>query len=440
MNLRFHDVSSKQHKVAPHRKSHARLLRSLSVCGVMVMMLGVLAACGGSSTGSTTTSDGKTVITVLDHWPTEPSNTEINTLFSQYEKLHPNITIKRDPVPVGSLNSKIDQEAASHTLPSLISIDNPDMASFAATGILAPLDDYLKSSGISTSDFYAGSLSTMTYNNKTYGYSVGNNDLALYYNKKMFTDAGLKPPTTWSELSSSAKKLTKGDVYGLAMAAPATEEGSWQFEPFFWSNGGDITHVNNTNGVAALQYVSNLVKDGSLSKSSLNWGQADVLTQFQEGHAAMMVNGPWNISLLKGKGIDYGVVSIPASAVGGKSVSPLGGEDWVIPVGDPAKQKAAWDLLNWLEQPTQILAFDEINGYVPPLKSEGVTMLQSHPELAVFTNELNTAHARTAEVGAKYPTISQALWTAEQSALTGSQSPQAALDAAQTKIDATLKK
>ncbi|HTK11541.1 MAG TPA: sugar ABC transporter substrate-binding protein [Ktedonobacteraceae bacterium] len=432
----LHGMLARSGEARSKHTASNNLLRGLSMFCALFVVWGIVAACGSSS--SATTSNGKTVITVLDHWPTEPSNTEVNKLFKQYEQLHPNITIERNAVPVGNLVAKADQEAASHTLPSILMLDNPDMASFASTGVLSPLNSFMQGK-YNTSDFYGGSLSTMTYNGKIYGFSVGNNDLALYYNKKLFTAAGLTPPATWADLQADAKKLTSGNTYGLALSAAATEEGTWQFLPFFWSNKGDLKHVNNAQGVQALQLITNMMKEGSISKSALNWGQPDVLTQFEEGHAAMMVNGPWDLSVLDGlKTIDYGVVPVPVPQAGDKAISPLGGEDWTIPVADPAKEQAAWNLLDWLEQPAQITQFDQINGYTPPLKSEGAAMVKADPELQVFATELNSAEARTAEVGASYPTISQAMWTAEQSALTGSQSPQAALSTAQQKVDTTL--
>ena len=58
--------------------------------------------------------------------------------------------------------------------------------------------------------------------------------------------------------------------------------------------------------------------------------------------------------------------------------------------------------------------------------------------LQVFANEFDTARARTAQLGAKYPEVLQIIWTAEQAALTGSQTPQAALAQAQQEITTIL--
>lgn len=126
---------------------------------------------------------------------------------------------------------------------------------------------------------------------------------------------------------------------------------------------------------------------------------------------------------------------MPVPQAGANPVSPLGGEIWTIPQTDSAHEQAAWNFLSWLEQPQQIQNYDQVQGYLPPLKADSSALLQGNPDLQVFINELNTARARTAQVGAKYPAISQAIWTAEQSALSGSQTPQAALTQAQQQIN-----
>src|SRR5215468_716294 len=103
-----------------------------------------LAACGGSQSSSSTSSNGKIVITEMDYWSVPAQGATLTGLFKQYEQLHPNVTIQRDAVPFASLIPKADQEAASHTLPSLLVLDNPSVAAFASTGALTPLDSFMQ--------------------------------------------------------------------------------------------------------------------------------------------------------------------------------------------------------------------------------------------------------------------------------------------------------
>lgn len=400
-----------------------------------------LAACG-SQGASSTSANGKVVITEMDYWSVPAQGATLASLFKQYEQLHPNVTIQRDAVPFASLITKADQEAASHTLPSLLVLDNPNVAAFASTGALTPLDSFMQGQ-FNQSDFYSGPAQTMKYQGKTYAFPVGNNDLALFYNIKMFNAAHLKPPTTWSELVTDAKQLTQGNTYGFAFSASNDEQASFQFEPYLWSNGGDLSHVDSQQSVQALQLLANMVHSGSASRAVVNWGQVDVATQFQEGHAAMMENGPWEIPQLEQQGhmqygTDFGIVPFPVPQAGMQPQVPLGGETWTIPVSNPATEKATWDLVNWLEQPTQLLALDKGFSYIPAIKSTAQTLIQSEPSLKVFADEFDTARARTAQLGAKYPQVSQAIWTGEQAAITGSLSPQAAMTQAQQHINTVL--
>ena len=77
--------------------------------------------------------------------------------------------------------------------------------------------------------------------------------MALFYNKDMFAAANLQPPTTWAEIESDAAALTKNGVYGIAWSSTAGEEGSWQFEPWFWGAGADLTKLDSPQAVKALQ-------------------------------------------------------------------------------------------------------------------------------------------------------------------------------------------
>ncbi|NED00276.1 extracellular solute-binding protein, partial [Streptomyces sp. SID6648] len=70
------------------------------------------------------------------------------------------------------------------------------------------------------------------------------NTLALFYNKDVLDKAGVRVPTTWAELRETAKKLTRGKQYGLALSAGGAEDGVFQFTPFMWSNGGDETDLD----------------------------------------------------------------------------------------------------------------------------------------------------------------------------------------------------
>ena len=138
---------------------------------------------------------------------------------------------------------------------------------------------------------------------------AGANSIALIYNIAMFKAAHLTPPKTWADLVSDAKALTTPAHYGIALTCEPAEDTTWQWEPFFWTNGGAATfsNVSGAPGVQALTLWSQLVSDGSASKSCLTWSQTPAAsTQFIDGKAAMMVNGPWNFPTMNQANQFYG--------------------------------------------------------------------------------------------------------------------------------------
>ena len=100
----------------------------------------------------------------------------------------------------------------------------------------------------------------------------------------------------------------------------------------------------------------------------------------------------------------------------------------------------AFDYIQGMQTPSKELPLAKLFGYLPPKEAVAKTFVQqAGPEWSVYTNQTIYAHPRTLGLGVKYPKISEAVWTAIQAALSGSQSVQAALTTAQGQIPTILK-
>ncbi|HEY0807778.1 MAG TPA: sugar ABC transporter substrate-binding protein [Pseudonocardiaceae bacterium] len=404
-------------------------MRQRHVKGVVSAVAAVLALAGcsaGAGQGSSSTGVANS-ITELDYY-TDTQGTAAWQKILDGCATQTGIRISRQSVPTDQLTQKLLQGAASHSLPDLVFTDNPTLQNVASTGALTPLTDY----GISTGGYYDSIVKAGTYQGKVYGLAPGVNGLALIYNKDLLTAAGVQPPATWDQLTAAARTLTAGSRYGLAFSAVNSEEGTWQFLPFFWSNGADLSKLDSTGAVSALEFVSGLVSDGSVSRSVVNWNQNDVTDQFTAGNAAMMINGSWTLPALnQTRNLHFGVVPIPTPKPGGKPVVALGGEVGAIPATGSASQQAGAKVLSCVLTEKNMLDWDAGHDYVPARQATAATFAQAHPEMRPFVTEVQTARSRTADLGTRYPKVSTALATALQSALTGQQSASAALSQAQ---------
>jgi multiple sugar transport system substrate-binding protein len=398
-----------------------------------------LAAAGCGSSGSS--GGNSKTITELDYFmPVSAStggNVALNWYNAQFEKAHPGVTIKRTHVPYAQLMPKVLQEASAGDLPNIIIIDNPDVPEVAATGQLRTLDGL---SGFTTKGYYPGAVQECTYKGKHYCYAIGTNTVGLFYNKQMLAAAHLQPPTTWAQLQSDAKALTTPQHKGIAFDATGDEQSTWQMEPYGWSAGGSLTNVSSPAWTSALQLWTNMVKDGSASKNVLNWGQdPDVTQQFVQKKAAMIEDGPWIFPELNAAGMkyntDYGIVPIPTQSAGQTPILPLGGETLDLGnTGSSEQQSLAWDWVKGMQQPATMKYFTSLNFYLPTIPSITQQELTQGPQYTVFAKEAQSARARTIEYGANYPKVSQAMWTAIQSAISGTAAPGAALKQAQTTV------
>lgn len=390
--------------------SRRKLLCLLVLFGALPLFIG----------GCVRPNAGPNTLTILDYYNDQPDKTLVQKGLDRCAaKL--GVNIQRETVPGDSLVQKVLQRAASKTLPDVLMLDNPDVQQIAETGALRPLNDY----GITGKGFAKGIMDATSYQGKVYGLVPVVNTLGIFYNKKMLAEAGVDPPHTWKELQAAAKKLTKPGRYGFAFDADASYEGAWQFLPPMWTNGGDETNLDTPQVTQALQLWTDLVRQGSASKSVVNWGQGDVNDQFMAGKAAMMLNGPWNIPQLnKHPKLKWGVVQFPINKAGQKPVAPLGGEAWTLPVtDDEEKETKSAKFVGCLNDSQQQLSWAK-SRYTVPTRTKLLSRFESEmPSMKAFAEQVQHARSRTGEVGTRWPKVATHIYNGIQLALTGQASP-----------------
>ncbi|GAA1665915.1 ABC transporter substrate-binding protein [Kribbella sp. NPDC056951] len=399
--------------------------RSTAVLAGAVALSLAIAACGGSGNGNGNGGGGNggavTSLTVLDYYNNDPDKALVQKgLDACGTKL--GVSIQRETVPGDTLIQKVLQQASSKTLPDVLMLDNPDVQQIAATGALAPLNDL----GLNADGVIQGMVDATSYDGKLYGLAPVTNTIALFYNKDMLAEAGVQPPKTWDELKAAAKKLTKPGRYGIAFNANATYEGSWQFLPAMWTNGGDETDLKSPQVAEALQLWVDLVQSGSASKSVINWTQGDAKDQFVAGKAAMMVNGPWQIpALQESPKVKWDVVTFPLHKPDQTPIAPLGGEAWTVPLNkDQAKQQKAADFVQCLNSDENELAWAKARFTLPTKTALLDQYAKEVPSMKAFAEQVKTARARTGKLGDKWPDAAKVIYQAIQLALTGKASAQ----------------
>ena len=394
---------------------------------------------GGASVGAAVVSTSSasarqaTTLTWWDYYQSGANQAAIKKQLAAYSA-STGVQINRTEFAFADLKQRLLQGATAGQLPDIAVIDNPDHQSFAALGVLADLTDKVSAWGQQAS-FFKGPFDSVQWQGKIYGLPDNSNCLVLWTNTKLMQDAGAQAPANWDQLKATASTLTKPGKYGLAVSAIKSEEGTFQWLPFLWETGADIPTLDSDGGKAALQLYVDMVKDGSMSRGILGWDQSDVLGQFQNGLATMMINGPWQIPVLKEQNPDlqWQVSVLPQQS---QSASVLGGENVAISASSK-NQDAAWALLSWRAQPENLRQYLVDAGKLPSRSDLAQDPYWTgDPTLKIFIDQLAVAKPRA--YGSKYPQISAAIQDAIQGAVSGQSSVADALKKAQGLITPLL--
>ncbi|WP_062303949.1 sugar ABC transporter substrate-binding protein [Demequina subtropica] len=342
------------------------------------------------------------------------------------------ITIERNSGNTG--DTVKDLTTAASNLPDIAMVDNPKVSTLADAGLLTTAAE----NGLDTSSIQENILTAGEIDGEVYGVPVGANTLGLYYNPTVLEEAGvdIASVTDWESLTAAIQQVVDAGHKGITFSAVGTEEGSFQFLPWFWGADADLTALDSEQSVAALTLWTDWVADGLAPQSVLTNTQGTSWDEFLTGDFGFAENGSWFQGAADENG--YEVIQIPAMD-GGAAPAPTGGEFMTLPIQEDESRYAT------SAQIVECLANGDSGatalGYVAPT-AEGASA-QAAADTAganeFWVQAVADAKPRTADnLGIKYPIISEQLYTAIQVALSGGSSPEDALATAQLEAASKL--
>ncbi|WP_225808011.1 ABC transporter substrate-binding protein [Streptomyces spinosus] len=301
-----------------------RSIRAAAVGAVTLSLALAATACGGGSSTNGGSNDSPKTLT---YWASNQGASVavdkkvLQPELDKFEK-QTGIKVKLEVVPWSDLLNRILTATTSGQGPDVLNIGNTWSASLQATGGLLSWDEKnfakiggrdrfsdtaLGSTGAQGKDPAAVPLYSMAY--------------ALYYNKKIFADAGIsKPPATWDELIADGKKITaKGKSVLGAEGANLSENIHHVFvfakqhgADFFTADGKpDFTNPKVVEAVKS--YVDLMAKDKVIPAGDAEYAQNQSVSDFAKGKQAMLL---WQSATanLKSQGMSedtYGVAPVP---------------------------------------------------------------------------------------------------------------------------------
>ncbi len=389
------------------------------------------------------------MVTSFTYWTSGWKPAEIATIDSAFAKAYPEYQAKGQYISTSDTYfPKVIAALKTNTQPTVYTDQQPyDLPIVEESGKLIPLTGKLAGP---TNQLYPGIRNSLFYRGQQLGMALGGvGDIALFYNKTDFAQAGItSPPSTWTQLAADAAKLTSSSAhrYGFYVPTGDAEWISYDWEPVLWGDGGSLLNGNQTKaafdsaaGIKALSTWVNMVRSQKVAPTASYAadGNFDGPTAFASNAVAMITDGPW----LEGevpKGLDYGVAPYPSGSMGGSTNIGIG----VVALlkTTPAEDQAGMAFIKFLASPAEGAYLASQNGGLPSSPAQiGQPVLksaESNKWYNVFANNLKYGKLRP--LNPQWYTASSYLYTEINDAIAGKVTPAQALSTAAKEVDQAL--
>lgn len=191
----------------------------------------------------------------------------------------------------------------------------------------------------------------------------------------------------------------------------------FQFLPWFWGAGGDLSEPESQAAKDAEELVSGWIKNGWAPKSATTDNQSASWDLMLTGEYGFAENGSWQAAAAREKGFE--MIPIPAKD-GGVAPVATGGEFATLPyhkTENAEKTKAAAQVIECLTSDENLAKTNETIGYLAAKKSARETQVKENDLWAPWVESVEGARGRTTDVGLDYETISATLSENLQAAL-----------------------
>jgi multiple sugar transport system substrate-binding protein len=315
-----------------------------------------------------------------------------------FHKANPNITVDIQTMDWNDFPQKLKTMLQAKNYPDIIEGDAPQ--SYAQEGIAYKASDVLDSTTLS--NLIPTFAKQGDYQGTEYGIPFTTSTRALYYNTKLFKQAGITaPPTTWAELQTDAAKISALGNSTIGYGMPLGSEEA-QGESFMWMlgagggyvNSGGTYTINSAANVEAFQFMNGLVKAKVTEANPGTVNRATMWSDFAAGQVGMVGGSPAVVPIIQTAGkltsSDWATAPFPGKT--GPLTNPLGVDDQIVALNKSNNQAAIQKFLNFAYQDSYQAQFDKEYDLLPATTS-AADALESDPTFGSFVKAIATSSA-----------------------------------------------
>ena len=332
--------------------------RTVMLIVSLLAIAAMLAACPATKAPATTNK-----VEMFSWWTAGGEADGLNAMYAIYKQKYPNVEIINATVAGGA-----GTNAKAVLSTRLTGGDPPDsfqlhagleVEKYEPSKYLQPLDSLYTSEGWDKV-FPKDLISLLKYQDHFWGVPVNiHRANVMWYNKKVFADNGLQPPTTWDEFFQVGDVLKAKGIVPLVIGTKEGWEAGHTFETMLVSFLGADGYKGLWTGATpwtdpkvtqALEAFKKVMTYANTDYSALTW--SDAAQYLVDGKGAMHIMGDWTDGWFTSKGYkDYGWAPVPgtkgifdalsdsfAAAKGAKNQANL--ENWLKVAGSKEGQEA----------------------------------------------------------------------------------------------------
>ncbi len=342
--------------------------RTLTFCMITAAAL-FLAACGGSSSSSSTSPKtfGVNATGTVHFWARQATDGPAKALVAAFNASHKNLKVVLHLTPPNDDTSQLATAIRAGSVPDVVGLNDIDVPTFSHEHALMNLTPYVNALPYRAS-LSPGHLKLATFDGQYYGLPYLADLSVLWYNKKLFKEAGLNPnapPTDYAQIVADSAKISAlgHGISGFSFAGNCQGCLGFTMLPSLWALGQHL--INGPLGTQTANVANDAALKTMLQDYHIMWvkHETPVADQTQNGLTWGKDFESGKVGILPG---DYGFAAAfttpaqhaefadaPLPGVTGNSYSTFdGGDDFVIPAG-AANPSGAWEFIKWALEPQQ---------------------------------------------------------------------------------------
>jgi len=361
----------------------AGYLSIVAVGAAATLALGACSSSGGSSGSSSSPKTfGVNATGTVHFWARQATDGPAKALVKEFNATHKKLKVVLHLTPPNDDTSQLATAIRAGSPPDVVGLNDIDVPTFSHENALMDLTQYVNALPYKSA-LSPGHLRLATIGSKYYGVPYLADLSVLWYNKKLFSEAGLNPndpPTNYAEIMTDAKKISAlgHGIYGFSFAGNCQGCLGFTMLPSLWANG--VHMISGALGNQTANVASDAPLKTMLADYRTLWANKEVPVNDQTQNGLT-----WGADFEAGKvGIlpgDYGFATAmkdpsefadaPLPGVTGSSYSTFdGGDDFVIPAG-ASNPSGAWEFIKWVLEPAQQVQYPSLGD--TPIRTDILT-------------------------------------------------------------------